>query len=67
MWFTTLLPNLILNYGQLEIVIHEQFVREEMKVDVIGLTRIQRIDDESLDDYISRFRLMKARCMTMIP
>lgn len=38
-----------------------------MKVNVIDLEKIQRKDDESLDDYISRFRLMKARSTTMIP
>lgn len=37
-----------------------------MKVNVIDLEKIQRKDDESLDDYINRFRLMKARSTTMI-
>jgi len=38
-----------------------------MKVNVIDLENIQRKNDESLNDYVSIFRLMKVRCMTMIP
>jgi len=36
-----------------------------MKVNVIDMKRIQIRDDESLDDYIIRIRLMKARSMRM--
>jgi hypothetical protein len=66
-WFTTLPANSIQNWRQLETLFHEHFYRGEIKVNVVDLTKIQIKDKESINDYISRFRLMKVRCMTKIP
>jgi len=38
-----------------------------MKVNVNDLAKIQIKDNESLDDYINIFRMVKARCKTVIP
>jgi hypothetical protein len=66
-WFTSLPPNSIKNWRLLETLFHEQFYRGETKVNVVDLAKIQIKDKESINDYISRFRLMKAKCMTNIP
>ncbi|XP_027337099.1 uncharacterized protein LOC113850751 [Abrus precatorius] len=54
-WFTTLPPNSIHNWNQLERRFHEQFFRGEAKVSLMDLVNIKRIHHESIDDYLSRF------------
>ena len=51
----------------MENAFHEQFFRGETKASVMDLAKIQRFSNESIDNYISRFRQMKARCLTLIP
>ena len=65
--FTTLPPNSICNWNQLERTFHEQFFRGETKVNLMDLMNVKRHPDESIDDYLSRFRQMKAKCFTQIP
>ncbi|XP_027337413.1 uncharacterized protein LOC113851132 [Abrus precatorius] len=66
-WFTTLPPNSIHNWNQLERRFHEQFFRGEAKVSLMDLVNIKRIHNESIDNYLSRFRQMRSRCFTQIP
>ena len=42
-------------------------LRGETKVNLTDLMNVKRHHDESIDDYLSRFRQMKARCFTQIP
>ena len=38
-----------------------------MKVSITDLFNIKRMVNESVDDYLNRFRQMKSRCFTPIP
>ncbi|XP_057452397.1 uncharacterized protein LOC130744220 [Lotus japonicus] len=49
-WFTTLLPNSIHNWTQLERVFHEQFFRGESKVSLKELASVKRKFKETIDD-----------------
>nr|KYP70906.1 hypothetical protein KK1_010146 [Cajanus cajan] len=66
-WFTTLPPNSIHTWVQLEGSFHEHFFREETKVSIVDLMNIKRQSNETLDDYLNRFRQLKSRCYTNIP
>lgn len=63
-WFTTLSPNSILNWDQLERTFHEQFFRGETRVSLIDLINIWRFHTKSIDDYLNRLRRMKETCYT---
>lgn len=66
MWFTTLPPNLFLTYGHLEFIKQKLF-RGKTKLNVKDLAQILRKDSESIDAYMSMFKKMKARYVTMNP
>jgi hypothetical protein len=66
-WFTTLPPHSIHNWAQLERLFHEQFYMGQTKISLKELASVRRKAPESIDDYLNRFRLLKARCFTQIP
>ncbi|KAK2388635.1 hypothetical protein QL285_062295 [Trifolium repens] len=66
-WFTTLPPNSIHNWTQLERLFHEQFYMGQTKISLKELASVKRKTQESVDDYLNRFRLLKARCFTSVP
>ncbi|XP_057445506.1 uncharacterized protein LOC130737695 [Lotus japonicus] len=66
-WFTTLPPNSIHNWNELEMAFHEQFFRGETKVSLMDLANVERQPNEPIDDYLIRFRHMEARCSTHVP
>ncbi|KAK2456809.1 hypothetical protein QL285_004146 [Trifolium repens] len=66
-WFTTLPPHSIFNWNQLERVFHEQFYMGQSKISLKELASVRRKTPESVDDYLNRFRLLKARCFTQVP
>ncbi|KAK2422828.1 hypothetical protein QL285_033329 [Trifolium repens] len=66
-WFTTLPPQSIFNWNQLERVFHEQFYMGQSKISLKELASVRRKTPESVDDYLNRFRLLKARCFTQVP
>ncbi|MCH92837.1 hypothetical protein A2U01_0013780, partial [Trifolium medium] len=66
-WFTTLPPHYIHNWAQLERLFHEQFYMGQTKISLKELASVRRKAPESIDDYLNRFRLLKARCFTQIP
>ncbi|XP_057451727.1 uncharacterized protein LOC130743492 [Lotus japonicus] len=66
-WFTTLPPNSIHNWNELEMAFHEQFFRGETKVSLLDLANVERQPNEPIDDYLIRFRHMEARCSTHVP
>lgn len=61
-WFTTLPPNSIQTWAQLERNFHEQFYRGDTKIKLIDLANIKRLCNELVDDYLNRFRQMRAQC-----
>ncbi|XP_058746464.1 uncharacterized protein LOC131619378 [Vicia villosa] len=66
-WFTTLPPNSIDTWSQLERLFHEQFYMGQTKISLKELDSIKRKFTELIDDYLNRFRLLKARCFTVVP
>ncbi|WJX30008.1 hypothetical protein P8452_18592 [Trifolium repens] len=65
-WFTTLPPHSIFNWNQLERVFHEQFYMGQSKISLKELASVRRKIPESVDDYLNRFRLLKARYMAQL-
>ena len=66
-WFTTLAPHLIQHWTELERLFHEQFYMVQSKISLKELASVKRNSTKSIDDYLHRFRLLKARCFTQIP
>jgi len=68
-WFTTLPPPLysIFSWNQLEKAFHEQFYMGQSKISLKELASVRCKTHESIDDYLNRFRLLKARCFTSVP
>ncbi|XP_050908897.1 uncharacterized protein LOC127122637 [Lathyrus oleraceus] len=66
-WFTTLPPNSIDAWPQLERLFHEQFYMGQTKISLKELANIKRKFIKPIDDYLNRFRLLKYRCFTIVP
>jgi hypothetical protein len=66
-WFTTLAPHSIQHWTELEWLFNEQFYMGQSKISLKELVSVKRIFAESIDDYLNRFRLLKARCFTQVP
>ncbi|XP_050895924.1 uncharacterized protein LOC127102621 [Lathyrus oleraceus] len=65
-WFTTLSQNSIHTWTQLERMLHEQFYMVQTKISVKELASIKRKFTEPIDDYLNRFRLLKAKCFMQV-
>ncbi|XP_058775231.1 uncharacterized protein LOC131649487 [Vicia villosa] len=66
-WFTTLPPNSIDSWSSLEKIFHEQFYEGHSKISLVELSNIKRRFAETINDYLNRFKSLKARCFTQIP
>ncbi|XP_050908334.1 uncharacterized protein LOC127121956 [Lathyrus oleraceus] len=66
-WFITLPQSSIHTWNQLERMFHEQFYMGQTKISLKELASIKQKFIEPIDDYLNRFRLLKARCFTQIP
>lgn len=67
LWFTTFPPQSIHTWTQLERLFHEQFYMGQTKISLKELASVKRKVSESVDQYLNRFRLLKARCFTQVP
>ena len=56
----------LLSWNQLEKAFHEQFYMGQSKISLKELVGVRRRVHESIDDYLNRFRLLKARCFTIV-
>ncbi|XP_058766320.1 uncharacterized protein LOC131639896 [Vicia villosa] len=66
-WFTTLPPNSADSWPKLEKIFHEQFYEGHSKISLFELSNIKRRFAETIDDYLNRFRSLKAKCFTHVP
>ncbi|XP_058758980.1 uncharacterized protein LOC131632215 [Vicia villosa] len=66
-WFTTLPPNSIDSWSKLEKRFHENFYEGHSKISLVELSNIKRRFLETIDDYLNRFKPLKAKCFTQIP
>jgi hypothetical protein len=60
-WYATLPPNSIL-HGGLEQKIHDHFFFGDYELDFVDLVALRQGKDESINDYIRRFRDTRNRC-----
>jgi hypothetical protein len=65
-WLTTLPPRSSFTWSQLEKAFHEQFYMGQSKISLKDLANVRCKMSEFIDDYLNRFRLLKARCFTMV-
>src|ERR1051325_7350344 len=61
MWFTTLPPDSIDSWTKLEKLFHEQFYEGHSKISLVELSNSERKFVETTDEYLNRFRSLKAR------
>jgi hypothetical protein len=54
-WYTTLLPNSILSWGELEQKFHDHFFSSDYELDLVDLVALRQGKDESVNEYIQRF------------
>ena len=66
-WFTMLPPQYVHSWTQLERLFHEQIYMGQSKISLKELVSIKRKTAESVDQYLNKFRLLKARCFTQVP
>ncbi|XP_050897083.1 uncharacterized protein LOC127103887 [Lathyrus oleraceus] len=60
-------PKSVHTWTQLERLFHEQFYMGQSKISFKKLSSVKRKAAESVDQYLNRFRLLKARCFTQVP
>jgi hypothetical protein len=65
-WFSSLSPNSIHSWEQLEHKFHDHFYSLENELKLSDLTSVRRSRDESVSDYIRRFRDTKNRCFNLM-
>jgi hypothetical protein len=61
-WFATFPPNSIFSWGDLEQNFHEHFFSGDYELDLVDLVALRQEKDESVSDYIRRFRDTRNRC-----
>ena len=64
-WFTSLTPNSISTWAQLEQKFHEYFYSGETELRLSDLTMVRQKYNEHVHDYIRRFRDVKNRCFSL--
>jgi hypothetical protein len=64
-WFTSLAPNSIFTWAQLEQKCHESFYSGDTELGLSYLTAIKQKHNESTADYIRRFRHTRNRCFNL--
>jgi hypothetical protein len=64
-WFTSLSPNSIFTWAQLEQKFHEYFYSGDTKLILSHLTTIKQKHNEPIVDYIRRFRDTRNRCFNL--
>jgi hypothetical protein len=61
-WYATLPPNSILSWGELEQKFHDHFFSGDYELDLVDLVALRQGKDESVNEYIRRFRDTRNRC-----
>ena len=64
-WFTSLPANSIHTWAQLEQKFHDYFHTNETELKLSDLTSVRHKYNESVADYIERFRDIKSRCFSL--
>ena len=64
-WFSSLAPNSIQFWNQLECELHGHFFNMHNKGKLSDLTSVKQGRDESVLDYFQRFKAIKNRCFNL--
>ena len=64
-WFSSLAPNSITSWEQLEQKFHDHFFSGSYELKLSHLTSVKQMRDESVNDYIRRFCDTKNRCFNV--
>jgi hypothetical protein len=64
-WFTSLAPNSIFTWVQLEQKFHEYFYSDDIELRLSHLTVIKQKHNKPAADYIRRFRDTRNRCFNL--
>jgi hypothetical protein len=64
-WFSSLSPNSVNSWEQLERKFHDHFYSPENELKLLDLTSVSQGRDESVSDYIRRFRNTKNWCFNL--
>jgi hypothetical protein len=64
-WFSSLAPNSIDSWDQLEQKFHDHFFSGSYQLKLTGLTSVRQNKEESVSDYLKRFKEVKNRCFNL--
>jgi hypothetical protein len=64
-WFTSLAPNSIFTWAQLEQKFHEYFYSGDTELRISHLTTIKQKHNEPITNYIRRFRDTRKQCFNL--
>ncbi|KAK1607232.1 hypothetical protein QYE76_030905 [Lolium multiflorum] len=64
-WYTSLLPNSVRTWKQLEEQFHEQYHSETTEASLADLTQVRQRRGETVSEYIQRFRTVRNRCYSV--
>jgi hypothetical protein len=64
-WFTSIAPNSIFTWAQLEQKFHEYFYSGDIELRLSHLTTVKQNHNEPTADYISKFRDTRNRCFNL--
>jgi hypothetical protein len=65
-WFSSLSPNSIDYWEQLERKFHDHFYSSKNELKLSDLTSVRQDRDELVNDYIRRFRDTKNQCLNLM-
>ena len=63
-WYTSLPPDLIRTWRQLEGQFHTQYHSEAAEAGIADLVQVKQKRGETISEYVQRFREVKNRCYT---
>src|SRR5215218_2726011 len=64
-WYTSLLPDSVRTWKQLEEQFHEQYHSEATEASLADLTQVRQRRGETVSEYIQRFRTVRNRCYSV--
>jgi hypothetical protein len=64
-WFSSLAPNSIDSWDQLEQKFHDHFFSGSYQLKLTDLTSVRQNKEESVSDYLKRFKEVKNRCFNL--
>ncbi|KAK1602554.1 hypothetical protein QYE76_037403 [Lolium multiflorum] len=64
-WYTSLLPDSVRTWKQLEEQFHEQYHSETTEASLADLTQVRQRRGETVSEYIQRFRTVRNRCYSV--